>query len=166
MTSLTYRDIRDDDFDALHEMMTDWDVVRQLGGWPWPADPDFARSRCRPYEGDGFVWGIALNDRLIGTVGVTNGDMGYVLDPRHHGRGIISKAARDAVAHAFATTDRSHLTGSTWFDNQASYRVLQKLGFRHWQTRYIHAKARGRPTLVFNQRLERADWDRLRSQSQ
>ncbi len=78
----------------------------------------------------------------------------------------MSRAAFRAVEYAFATTERSHLTGSTWYDNPASYRLLQKLGFQHWQTRYIHAKARNRPTLVYNQRLTRADWQRLRTSAQ
>ena len=166
MVELTYRNVRANDFDALHAMMQDWNVVRQLGGWPWPADPAFARTRSQPYEGEGFVWAICINDQLVGTVGVTKGDLGYVLDAAHHGKGIMSRAAGRAVDHAFATTDRAHLTGSTWHENPASYRVLQKLGFRHWQTRYTHAKARNLPTLVYHQRLTRADWDRLRSAAQ
>ena len=163
MTHLSYRDLREDDFAAMHALMSDWSVVRQLGGWPWPSDAAFTRSRCRPYDGDGFVWAICIDDRLVGTLGVTNGDLGYVLSPRHHGSGIMTRACRHAVAHAFATTDRTYLTGSTWWDNPASYAVLAKLGFQHWQTRYTHAKARGLPTLVHHQRLLRSDWDRLRS---
>ena len=163
---LSFRNVRADDFAALHAMMSDWSVVRQLGGWPWPADPEFTRSRCQPYEGDGFVRAICLQDRLIGTIGVTNGDLGYVLAPAYHGKGIMSRAAHHAVAEAFATTERDHLTGSAWFDNPASYRILRKLGFFHWQTRYIHAKARNRPTLVHHLRLTRADWHRLSSAAQ
>lgn len=166
MADLTYRSVQPRDFDALSVMMSDWLVVRQLGGWPWPYDADFTRSRCQPYEGEGFVWAICIADQLVGTVGVTNGDLGYVLAAAHHDKGIMSRAARAAVDHAFETTKRDYLTGSTWYDNAASYRLLQKLGFRHWQTRYTHAKARKMPTLVHHHRLTRADWDRLRSAAQ
>ena len=166
MAELTYRNLRKDDFDALWSMMSHWSVVRQLGGWPWPADRAFTLGRCKPYEGDGFVWAICQDDKLIGTLGITNGDLGYVLDPAYHGKGIIGAAATKAIEHAFASTARKYLTASTWWDNPASYRVLQKLGFVHWQTRYMHAKARNRPTLVQHLRLTRADWDRLRSTPQ
>ena len=166
MVEVTYRDIVQDDYADLHKVVSDWSVVRQLGGWPWPPDPDFTRTRSKPYKGDGFVWAICINDRLCGMIGVTNGDLGYALGTPHHGVGIMSQAARCAVAHAFDTTERDMLTGSTWFDNPVSYRLLQKLGFVHWQTRYIHAKARNRPTLVYNQRLTRTDWDRLRTTAQ
>ena len=166
MISLTYRDIRESDFSDLHAIVSHWSVVRQLGGWPWPASEDFTQSRCCPYDGDGFVWAICIDDKLVGSIGVTNGDLGYMLSPACHGHGIMSQAARRAVDQAFATTDRQFLTGSTWHDNPASYRLLQKLGYRHWQTRYIRAKARNMPTLVHNQRLERSDWYRLSSQAQ
>ncbi len=161
MFDLTYRDIRPNDCEDLHAMATQWPIVHQLGGWPWPPSAVFTRSRSKPYEGEGFVWAICIDDRLIGTVGVTGGDLGYMLNTAHHGQGIMSKAARAAIHHAFQTTARDHLTASTWFDNAASYRLLQKLGFLHWQTRYIHAKARNRPTLVQHQRLDRATWDHV-----
>ncbi len=158
MADLTYRSIRPGDFEDLHAIATQWSVVRQLGGWPWPPSADFTRGRSKPYEGEGFVWAICINDRLIGSIGVTGGDLGYMLNASHHGQGIMSEAARTAINHAFQTTDRDHLTASTWHDNPASYRVLQKLGFVHWQTRYIHAKARNIPTLVHQHRLTRTRW--------
>ncbi|MEL6682282.1 MAG: GNAT family N-acetyltransferase [Pseudomonadota bacterium] len=166
MVDLTYRNIRESDFGNLHAMVSHWSVTRQLGGWPWPADPAFTRSRSKAYEGDGFVWAICAGDQLIGTIGVTNGDLGYMLHPTYHGQGIMTRATRKAVDHAFETQDRDHLTGSTWYDNPTSARVLAKLGFVHWQTCYIHSKARGLPTLVHHRRLTRADWDRLRSAQQ
>lgn len=166
MLELTYRDIHPSDFDDLHAIACDWSVVRQLGGWPWPSSADFTRSRCKAYDGNGFVWAICINDRLIGSIGVTGGDLGYMLHPDYHGQGIASQAARSAITQAFVETDSDHLTASTWHDNAASYRVLQRLGFAHWQTRYMHAKARNRPTLVYHQRLTRTVWDRLRTGAQ
>ncbi|MEO1640617.1 MAG: GNAT family N-acetyltransferase [Pseudomonadota bacterium] len=166
MVELTYRDLLPDDADQLHAIVSDWAVVRQLGGWPWPADQAFTRSRCKPYDGDGFVWAVCADGTLCGTLGITNGDIGYMYHPAFGGQGIAGRAATAAITHAFATTKRDVLTGSTWWDNPASYRVLQKLGFVHWQTRYVRAKARGLPTPCNELRLTRADWDRLRSTAQ
>lgn len=157
----TYRNIRPSDFDDLSALASIWSVVRQLGGWKWPPDPVQIRDRSKPYEGDGFVWAICRNDRLIGSIGVTTGDLGYMLHPDYHGQGVMGRAAYSAVTEAFATTGRDHLTGSTWHDNPASAAVLARLGFVHWQTRYVHARARGLPTLVFHRRLTRAAWEAL-----
>ena len=77
MADLTYRDMRADDFADLHALVSYWSVTRQLGSWPWPAQTDFTKSRCRPCKGAGFVWAICLHDRLIGTLGVTGGNLGY-----------------------------------------------------------------------------------------
>ena len=161
MVELTYRNLRAEDADRLHQIVSHWSVVRQLGGWPWPADFTFTQGRCKAFEGDGFVWAVCADGKLCGTLGVTNGDIGYMYDPAYHGRGIARRAAMAAITHAFATSERDVLTGSTWFDNPASNRVLQRLGFFHWQTRYMHAKARNRPTLVQHMRLTRDDWHRL-----
>jgi RimJ/RimL family protein N-acetyltransferase len=163
MVELTYRSLEPDDFENLSEVVSHWSVVRQLGGWPWPPDPAFTMGRTKPYDGEGFVWAICANNALCGTIGVTNGDLGYMLSPAQHGKGIMGQAARAAIDHAFASGDRDVLTGSTWHDNAASYRLLQSLGFQHWQSRYMHAKARARPTMVYHLRLTRSDWDRLRT---
>ena len=163
MLELTYRGLTSDDAKNVHHIVSQWSVVRQLGAWPWPADLAYTRSRCKPYEGEGFVWAVLADGQLCGTVGITNGDLGYMYDPSFYGRGVASRAASSAIDHALATTNRDLITGSTWYDNPASYRVLQKLGFQHWQTRHIRAKARGRPTLVHHHRLERKVWERLRT---
>ena len=68
MADITYRTVRESDFDAMHRIVSHWDVVRQLGGWPWPPDPDFTRTRAQAYKGNGFVWAICDDDRLIGTM--------------------------------------------------------------------------------------------------
>ncbi len=166
MVELKYRDIRPGDLTDLTEVASDWSVVRQLGGWPWPPEPEFTKSRCQPYDGDGFVWAICIDDKLYGTIGVTGGDLGYMLNPVVHGKGIATKATEAAVAHAYATQDRDVITGSTWYDNPASARVLGKLGFVHWQTRYVRSKARGFPVLVHHRKLTRETWQRLRSAAQ
>lgn len=52
--AVTYRAVRPQDFDALHALVSLWDVTRNLGSWPWPPDPEFTAKRCQPFEGDGF----------------------------------------------------------------------------------------------------------------
>ncbi|WP_341366131.1 GNAT family N-acetyltransferase [Yoonia sp. BS5-3] len=163
MIDLTYRFLREDDFEDLHALASIWPVVRQLGSWPWPPSKAFTQSRCRPYRGEGFIWAMCDTDRLIGTLGVTGGIVGYNLHPDYHGQGIMTGAVADAIEQAFMTTKRDVLTASTWHDNAASAWVLAKQGFVHWQTRYTHARARGVPTLIHDHRLSRNTWQRLRS---
>jgi len=157
----TYRPIRPTDFDDLSAIAQDWSVVRQLGGWNWPYDPDQIRERSKPYEGCGFVWAICRADRLIGTLGITSGALGYMLHPAYHGQGIMTRAVRVALREAFADGSRDLIRATTWHDNPGSHAVLMRLGFVHWQTCYEHARARRLPTLSRNYRLTRAAWEVL-----
>ena len=161
MRDLTYRPMHPDDFDALHAIVSHWSVTRQLGRWPWPANADFTASRCKPYVGDGFVWAVCQNDAFIGTMAVTRGELGYMFSPTVQGQGIATKAARAAITQAFSDPSQNQIKASTWHDNRASARVLQKLGFRHVATHYEHAAARRIPTLVLQHHLTRTAWDSL-----
>ena len=161
MVKLTYRDLDADDFEAMHGLATQWQVVRQLGGWPWPASPEFTKSRCKTYGGKGFVWGICLNGSLVGSVAVTGRELGYMLHPAVAGRGVMGQATFDAMSYAMAVTDHAYFDASFWHDNPASGRVLAKLRFRHWQTRYEPSKARRIPLLCHHTRLKRDDWHGL-----
>ncbi len=78
MADISYRNIEERDFDDLLALVSEWEVVRQLGGWPWPPDEAFTLGRSKPYEGDGFVWAICDDGRLVGSIGVTDGSIGYM----------------------------------------------------------------------------------------
>lgn len=158
MPDLTYRRLNEDDFDALHGVVSVWSVVRQLGRWPWPPEPAFTRSRCKPYEGNGFVWGVCRDGQLVGSIGVTDAEIGYMFGKDVHGAGIGTQAVRDAVAHAFAEYEWDTLKARTWHDNPASGAVLSKCGFQHWQTAYEASFVRRAPTLTHYFRLPRAQW--------
>lgn len=165
-SDLTYRDLRADDTDALHAIVSDWRVTRQLGSWPWPAVRDFTKSRCTTYGGRGFVWGIFTKNQLVGTVGVSEGDLGYCLAPPAWGQGIASRAAQFAIDHAFRDPSLLCISASVWDDNVGSPRVLAKSGFEYVETTTMHALARDAQTLCHHYSLERAAWHRLRTCAQ
>ncbi|MCK0121436.1 GNAT family N-acetyltransferase [Loktanella sp. F6476L] len=163
MLDLTYHEMCADDHADLTALASDWRVVRQLGGWAWPMDPDQVAKYCKPFEGDGFCWTIKHSGEWAGRIGVTGANIGYTLPRSVHGRGIATQATRHATAHFFDTNDADVLTATTWIDNPASHRVLIKCGFTHWQTCYRHALARGYPVASRQYRLTRTDWQRLRA---
>jgi [ribosomal protein S5]-alanine N-acetyltransferase len=154
---LAYRSMQATDAAALHGIVTQEAVVRQLYSWPWPPDADFTLSRAAPYRGDGFAWGIFREGRLIGTVAVTDGELGYFLAPEAWGLVYAGEACRVAIATAFAA-GRDHLTAGVWADNAASLRLLGKLGFRIVGDDRAFAQARQAETPGHLLRLDRADW--------
>ena len=136
---LTYRDLLPHDVSALHAMVSQWQVVRQLGSFPWPADAGFTLTRAAPYCGIGFVWGVFLDGALIGTVGITKGELGYMIDPAHHRRGY----GREAVSFAMERSLLMYIEAEVWQDNPASHRLLESLGFKTMRKTRHRSKARG-----------------------
>ncbi len=157
---LTYRSLQATDLDALHDLVSHFDVVRQLASFPWPPQRDFTRTRAMPYAGRGFVWGVFLNRRLVGTVGVTNDELGYMLAPDVWGQGFGTEACRLAIARGFAE-GRDHLVAGVWADNAASIGLLQKLGFKVTGSDVSLNKARGVEVPGYWLRLDRAEWEAM-----
>lgn len=154
---LTYRALQPTDLDALHAVVSHFDVVRQLASYPWPPQRAFTRGRANPYPGRGFVWGTFLHGRLVGTVAVTGDELGYMFAPDVWGQGFGHEACQTAIRRAFAE-GRDHLEAGIWADNAASLGLLRKLGFHVTADDLTLNKARGAETPGHVLRLDRRDW--------
>lgn len=110
--------------------MSEYDVVKMTGHWPWPPDPAFTRSRMEtPHVNDGRVSVIARAGRYIGQVSVVDGVLGYMLGKPHWGRGIASWAVGEKLKAAFSAVDAADITACVWHGNPASEAILFKHGF-------------------------------------
>lgn len=118
------------------------DLDRDLGYWA-----GFAR--------DEFIgWWSASSFSADPTVS----GIGYRLRRQSWGVGYATEGARTMVAHAFSVAGISRVAASTRTDNHASWRVLEKVGLRHVETRFgEHAPPLpGQGTVVFE--LRRDNW--------
>lgn len=100
----------------------------EVGQW-------FADHEREWTTGEAYRFAILLGGTMIGLVDIDNvdateGTLGYWLDGTAWGRGYGSEAAGAAVRFAFETLRLSRLKAGHAFDNEASGRVLRKLGFR------------------------------------
>lgn len=163
MTSsgVTYRALTPQDYEVLYALVSDWAVVRNLGSWPWPPDPAFTRARCAPYAGDGFLWGICVDDALVGTVSVKGGVLGYMVHPDHQRKGIAGQAIQDALNCAFLQHDCAQVSADVWADNDVSRHVLQGFGFELQRQETVHALARDAETARETYVLSRSKWQAL-----
>lgn len=166
MIEIGYRSLEHQDYFPLHAMVSDLHVTRQLSSWPHPSDPALTRSRCAPYDGNGFVWGVFTDIGLIGTVGVTDGDLGYMLDRRYWDRGVGSRIVADALTEGFSTLGLGQITASAWFDNASSIRILEKHGFVETHRTIEIAMARDVPTPSISFVLTRDAYNVLRDQAE
>ncbi|NOR62681.1 MAG: GNAT family N-acetyltransferase [Rhodobacteraceae bacterium] len=158
---LKLRPFRDDDFEAFHAIVSDYEVVKMLGSWPFPAEAEFTRMRMNTLEAKaGQVLVIEVDGEFAGTIGGMSRGIGYMLGRAFWGRGVGTWAVREMVRRMFEGSDISEVTASAWQDNAASARVLEKCGFRTTGVGEFYGKARGE-TLEFDDfSLSRADWAR------
>jgi RimJ/RimL family protein N-acetyltransferase len=142
---LTLRPFVEEDFEAMHAMRSNPEVVLYL--YEEPFSPEQTRDlltrkmAVTAWAHEDVWFSGAVVERSSGaTVGdiafhwVSERDrtaeIGFVFDPRHQGKGFATEAARAVVDWAFATAGMHRVVGRTEARNAASARVLEKLGMR------------------------------------
>lgn len=159
MDNLRLRKFREDDFEAFHVAMSDFDVVKMTAHWPWPPQPDFTRSRMvTPQAISGQVSVIDLNGEYIGQVSVVDGELGYMLSKTHWGNGVASWAVCEKLKQVFSETDIQLITAGVWEGNPASEVVLKKFGFKKTASAKDFCKPQGKVLNGYDFELTRADW--------
>jgi len=110
----------------------------------WSPHPSIAYTReylqyveGRYAVGDFYDWAVVEkeSDRMIGTCGFTEisaphrtAQIGYVLNPDFHDRGFASEAAREVLRFGFEVLELQRIEARFMVDNEASLRVMEKLG--------------------------------------
>jgi len=142
---LLLRPFRSDDVPALHELRTRPDVLRYLY-WPPPTPErteEIVRRRLTmttlARQGDALVLAAELRDtgRMIGEADLTwtsaehrHGEIGVILHPDAQRLGYATEAATALLDLAFDRLGLHRVTAATNARNEASARVLRRLGMR------------------------------------
>ncbi len=99
----------------------------------------FIAMHMEQYEKDPsfYGWAITLDDTVIGSIGLFNVDedseqceLGYSLGSRWWGAGYGSEAAKAVLKYGFEQVEAHRIYASHHIDNQASGRVLAKIGMK------------------------------------
>jgi len=122
------------------EILSDWEVSHMLARANFPPSEErirqwFHEHRREWADGAAYRFAILRQARMIGLVdiyGLTGGEgtLGYWLERSAWGRGFASEAATAVVRFAFEKVRLSQLRAAHASDNEASSRVLRKLGFQ------------------------------------
>jgi len=159
MDNLRLRNFRDDDFEAIHALNSDYDVVKMVASWPFPSDPEFTRMRMNtPEAQSGLVSVIECNGQLAGTIGGVRGGLGYMLAKPFWGRGIATWAVGEKLQQCFRNHDWNKIEAGAWNDNPASITVLKKNGFEKVRDISQYCKARDCDVDGQDFELTRANW--------
>jgi [ribosomal protein S5]-alanine N-acetyltransferase len=97
-----------------------------------------ARSRWAARHGGPLMWGVHYDGVVAGQLSVfgiawgstRSGKLGYWINERYAGHGIIPTAVAMAVDHCFRVMGLHRLEAGIQPQNAASRRVVEKLGFR------------------------------------
>ncbi|MGH6947433.1 MAG: GNAT family N-acetyltransferase [Kiloniellales bacterium] len=139
---LSLRPFQGGDLPRLLEAMNDWAVQQWLDtpSYPYGAENGEAwidKSGREHAEGQPATFAIAArsDDCLLGCIGQErNGEtvtLGYWLHTAAWGQGFATEAAQAYLAYCRERLHMAHLTAFTDPENAASWRVLEKIGFRH-----------------------------------
>ena len=166
------RPLRPADADALYLCAADPEVTKYLPWYP-ATGVDSVQSflgdqigRRRRGESLGMALLLRETGELVGSVDLMSlrtakktgeAEIGYLLRRNCWGRGLMAEAAALARDHAFREYDLRLLIGFADAENQASRRVLEKLGLREEgsETRTVKNEER----LYVRYELTRARWE-------
>jgi ribosomal-protein-alanine N-acetyltransferase len=120
-------------------------------------------------KGEKFVWTIEGKDngQFIGRVEVKRAHelpgntwgLGYWTHPMQQGKGYATEAAKEAIRFAFEELGADSIVSSHHDWNDASGRVLTKIGMKHTGFSEGRVSKKGAPVRSAEFWLDRKDWD-------
>jgi RimJ/RimL family protein N-acetyltransferase len=156
---LRLRIVVDGDAARIATLAGDWDVASMTGRIPFPYSEEAAHHWVSGLATQEEVFGIDLDGSLIGICGFTLGDngdaeLGYWIGKPYWGEGYATEAARAVMAHGFAKSGVRRFVCKHLIGNEASARVIRKLGFRHTgtSTGWCEARQCELPALTYERR--------------
>jgi RimJ/RimL family protein N-acetyltransferase len=144
---LELRPVDDDDLDRILEYRNLPEVQRWLLRTQVEPEPFRAAWRAAVADPHDHSVVVLLDGVVIGTVSLsvsdgmgqpgmperTEADLGYIFDPAYAGQGYATEAVTAVVAAAFERLGVRRMTAGCFADNQASVRILERLGMRREQ---------------------------------
>jgi 8-oxo-dGTP diphosphatase len=142
---LVLRPLVAEDAEAMHRLVNDWEVTRNLAVVPFPyprelADEWIQSTRRALAEGSGYQLAITgregEHEILVGVVGLRIdaaqrcGRLGYWVGRRFWGHGVATEAAGRLARWALANLHLDRLEARAIKDNHGSAAVLRRIGFR------------------------------------
>ncbi len=142
---LTLRSFVETDLDALHDLHSRDDVARYMYWQPWSrgraveAMGQRLQSTTLTSEGDSIRVAVVLRDTgaLIGDIHLEwlsaehqRGEIGFSFHPDVQGRGYAREAATELLRLGFETFGLRRIIGRCDAANEASARLMERLGMR------------------------------------
>ncbi len=169
---LCIRPVVDTDTADLFQIFSNPLVIEYAIGYSHETDDEsqkYIQSVLDAYEqGTAAIWGITRVDQpgLIGIIGYElwfpdhhRAEIGYTLAHEHWGNGYATEALRGAVNYGFSQLKLNRIEATAQPDNQASWHVLQKVGFQRegYLKQFILSREKYRDVYFYS--LLHQDWE-------
>ena len=142
---LTLRPLHPKDAEAMHRLVNDWEVTRTLAEIPYPyqrslADEWIASTAAELADGTAYHLAITgkegRKETLVGVIGLRlntarrTGRLGYWVGRAYWKHGVATEAAKRLTSWAFANLPLDLIAAEVTEANDASCKVLRRVGFR------------------------------------
>ena len=171
---LRLRPFEERDLDALANILARPDVMRYLYEEPCTRQEVATILRERitmdhlTNQGDNLM--LAIDDKasgaMIGSVNLlwtsqehAQGEVGYTLNPDHQGHGYASEAVRAIMGYGFREIDLHRIVGACDARNDASRRLLERVGMREEAHFHECEWIKGEWTSQLVYAMLRSEWD-------
>ena len=139
---LTLRRVLPSDVKEMFELRSNPETMKYIPR-PLVTNYDEALAHIKMMEdkietNEGINWAITIkgDDKMLGVIGHYRikpehyrAEVGYMILPEYHGKGITTEAVQCVVDYGFNTMQLHSIEGVIDPENDASQRVLQKCGF-------------------------------------
>jgi [ribosomal protein S5]-alanine N-acetyltransferase len=146
---LRLRPLTDDDAPEIARLAGDWDIARMTALIPHPYTLADAQSFIASAAGNDHTFAIERDGGLVGCCGARSVsgtyEIGYWVGKPYWGQGIVTEASRALIAPLRAQEPGCVITISHMTENDASARVIRKLGFRRAGEKQTFCVARAAP---------------------
>ena len=140
---LTLRKMLVGDCYDMNEYARRADVTKYLTWSPHPSvdyTKEYLAYLSHHYElGDFYDWALILKkeNKMIGTCGFTrfffahdSAEVGYVINPEYRGQGLVPEALMEVLRFGFSQLGLNRIEAKYMVGNEASRRVMEKVGMR------------------------------------
>ena len=167
---LILRPLAEADLDDLVLAINNFHIVKNTARIPFPyarKDAEDYLALTRKADANTLFLSITLKDephRVVGGIssegGESDAEIGYWIAEPLWGKGLMSEAARAVTAHVFQYTDYDTLVAGCRIGNEASRRILTRLGFTSTHEEMIESRGLGYLVPVMRMKLLREDWEK------
>lgn len=139
---LLLNEITMEDLEVFHQMRSDVQIMHYIPGRLAKTQQDtidlINRSHQLLEEGNNISWGVRLKETklLIGTIGYYRiqwnnfrGEIGYILNPVYHGKGIMTEAMQEIMKFGFQIMKFHTIEAVIDPENKPSENILLRNGF-------------------------------------